>query len=247
MLTKRKYKMRALVQPVPASPTAPVNSTAPAPTVGITSTQMPVTRSTTTSIPVTVYKLATGQFAEVSYLTTRPQDEGHPLTKTPALHYWKTFPTTHLDRVLLGPTQGQLQKMYLRPEDWPIPPTPVPTPAPTIKTEAPPQIAAIPYVMGRPKNAAEGILWGLHCLICKNEEEHKEDWDGDMQREQPWMHPKTCSSPSHKALSTPSHKMLNNPNPRMHSILIHNIHCTSSYRTIRTPSCVMFLISVLNK
>ena len=72
-------------------------------------------------------------------------------------------------------------------KDWPIPPTPVPTPAPTIKTETPPQVALIPHVVVRPKQAAEGCSWGLHCPICKNEEEHKEDWDGNNQREQPRM------------------------------------------------------------
>ena len=36
-----------------------------------------------------------------------------------------------------------------------------------------------------PKQVAEKCSWGLHCPICKNEEEHKEDWDGNMQKEQP--------------------------------------------------------------
>ena len=78
MLAKRKYKVRVLTQPVPTTPTTPVNSTAPAPTVATTSAQMPVTRSTATSIPIMVYKLATGQFAEVPHPTARPQNEGHP-------------------------------------------------------------------------------------------------------------------------------------------------------------------------
>ena len=80
MLAKRKYKVRVLAKPVPTTPTAPVNSTAPGPTVATTSTQVPVTRSTATSILVTVYKLETGQFVQGPLSTARPQDKGHPST-----------------------------------------------------------------------------------------------------------------------------------------------------------------------
>ena len=38
--------------------------------------------------------------------------------------------------------------------------------------------------MVMPKQVAEKCSWGLHCPICKNEEEHKEDWDGDRQNEE---------------------------------------------------------------
>ena len=157
VLTKRKYKMRVLAQPVPTIPTTPVNSTAPAPTVATTSTQMPVTRSATTSILVMVYKLVTGQFVEDPYLTPRPQNEGHSLTQTPTLCHWKTYPVPQLDRVPLGSNMGSAsENLFETREDWWIPPTPVPTPAPTIKREVPSQVAAIPYVMVRPKQAAEG-------------------------------------------------------------------------------------------
>ena len=63
-------------------------------------------------------------------------------------------------------------------KDWPIPPTPAPTP--TVKTETPPQIAAIPWLMVTPKEVTEKCSWGPHCPICKNEEEHAEDWDSDI-------------------------------------------------------------------
>ena len=73
--------------------------------------------------------------------------------------------------------------------DWPIPPAPVPTSAPTVKTEAPSQVAAIPRVMEAPRQAARNCTWGPHCPISKNEEEHgEEDWDGDLQN-QPRIHP----------------------------------------------------------
>ena len=72
MIFKRRYKVRVLSQPTPSTPT----STVPAPTVATVSTQTPTVRSTAESIPVTVYKLATGQFVEVPHQTTRPQNEG---------------------------------------------------------------------------------------------------------------------------------------------------------------------------
>ena len=64
-------------------------------------------------------------------------------------------------------------------KDYPIPPTPVPTPAPTIKTEEQPKIAAIPHTMVMPKQVTEKCSWGPHCPICVNDEEQREeDWDG---------------------------------------------------------------------
>ena len=72
--------MKVLAQPIPTNPTptTPVNSTAPPPTVATTSSQMPVVRSVTESIPVMVFKLAMGKFTEVPYPTARPQNGGHP-------------------------------------------------------------------------------------------------------------------------------------------------------------------------
>ena len=88
----------------------------------------------------------------------------------------------HPGRVPLILTQGPTsEKPVLRPEkDWPIPPTPTATPAPPIKMETAPQVAAISHVMVMPKQATEKCSWGLHCPICKNKEEHEEDWDGNM-------------------------------------------------------------------
>ena len=44
-----------------------------------------------------------------------------------------------------------------------------------MKTEAPPKVAVIPYVMVMPKQVAEKCSWGPHCPICKNQGEHEED------------------------------------------------------------------------
>ena len=131
VLTKRKYKVRVLAQPVPTTPTTLVNPIAPAPTVATTSTQMPVTRSATTSIPVMVYKLAAGQFAEVPYLTTRPQDGGHPLTPNSNPPPLEDIPSAPFRQGTPWPNTGSaLENLFETRKDWPIPPTPVPTPAP---------------------------------------------------------------------------------------------------------------------
>ena len=183
MLANRKYKVRVLAQPVPMTPTAPVNSTVPAPTIATTSTPMPVTRSTATFIPVTVCKLVTEQFAEVPYPTHRPQNEGHPPIQNSNPPPLEDIPSAPVRQDTPWPNTGSaLENLFETRKDWLIPPTPVPTSASTIKTEAPLQEAAIPHVMVRPKQAVEGCSWGLHCPISKNEEEHEEDWKGNMQR-----------------------------------------------------------------
>ena len=74
---------------MPANPTLPMNPTLPTdhtPTVittTVTSTQMPVAKPATTTtksglIPVTVYKLAQGQFKEVPYPARKSQEEEGP-------------------------------------------------------------------------------------------------------------------------------------------------------------------------
>ena len=45
------------------------------------------------------------------------------------------------------------------------------------------------------KQVAEECSWGPHCPICKNEEEHKEDRDGNKQKEQPRMCPQNTQHP----------------------------------------------------
>ena len=92
-------------------------------------------------------------------------------------------------------------------KDWPIPHTPVPTPVPTIKTEEPPKITAIPHAMVMPKQATEKCSWGPHYPICMNNKEHEEDRDGKMQN-QPRMliydtqqpQPQKCQHPQSQNL-----------------------------------------------
>ena len=89
-------------------------------------TQMAVVRSTAASIPVMVYKLATGQFPEVPHPTGRPQEKKIlPFTLT--LHHSRTYPMPQSDRGLLGPTQGSAPENLLKGrKDWPITTTSVP-------------------------------------------------------------------------------------------------------------------------
>ena len=132
-----------------------------------------------TSIPVTVYKLATGQFVEVSYPTARPQNGGHPSTQSSNPPPLRDIPNTPIRQGTPWPHTGSTSENHFETrKDWPIPPTP----SPTIKTEAPPQVAVIPHMIVMPKQVTEKCSWGLHCPICKCEEEHEEDWDGNTQK-----------------------------------------------------------------
>ena len=63
VIAKRGYKVRVLDQPMP---------TTTALTTATTSTQTQTTGSTARTIPVTVHKLATGQFIEASSPTAKP-------------------------------------------------------------------------------------------------------------------------------------------------------------------------------
>ena len=93
------------------------------------------------------------------------------------------MPHVPVTEAIPWPSTGSTsENLFEARKDWPIPPTPTPT----VKTEAPPQVAAIPHAMVMPKQVVEKCSWGLHCPICKNEEEHGvEDWDGNMKKEQP--------------------------------------------------------------
>ena len=82
-------------------------------------------------------------------------------------------------------------------------PTPAPTPAPIVKTEAPTQVAVILQAMVTPKQVTEKCSWVQHCPIYKNEEEHKEDWDGNMQRATKDVPTKYSVPPAPKHAATP--------------------------------------------
>ena len=126
MIAKRRYKVRLLTHPPPSTPT----SIAPTPMVATVSTQTLVARSIAESILVMVYKLATGEFAEVPCPTTRPQNEGSnppPLEDIPNVPPRESTPWPNS-----GPASENIFEMR---KDWPIPPTLAPTPAPTVKRE----------------------------------------------------------------------------------------------------------------
>ena len=139
MLAKRRYKVRVIAQPIPTipTPTTPINSTAPSPTVATTSTQMPVVRSTAEYIPVMVYQLATGKFPEVPYPTARPQNKGHPSVQIPNPPPLEDIPNAPVRQGTTWPSTGSASKnLFETRKDWPTPSTPTPTPASSVKTEA---------------------------------------------------------------------------------------------------------------
>ena len=167
--------------------------TTTAPTTATTSTQMQTTGFTATAMPVTMDKLATGQFAEASSPAAKPQNGGHSSVQNfPPL---EDMPKTPVRQGTPWPNAGS-ENLFETKKDWPIPPTPVPASAPTVKTEAPSKVSAIPRVMDAPRQAAKNYTWGPHCPICKNEEHGEEDWDGNLQN-QPRMHPPKPSSAGH--------------------------------------------------
>ena len=113
----------------------------------------------------------------------RPQNGGHPSVQNPPP--LEDIPMAPVRQGTSWPNAESTSENLLETQkDWPVPPAPVPTSAPTMKTEAPSQVAAIPRVMEAPRQAAKNCKWGPHCPICKNEEEHgEEDWDGDLQNQ----------------------------------------------------------------
>ena len=198
MVAKRGYKVRVLDQSV---------TTTTAPTTASTSTKMQTIQFTATAIPVTIYKLAIGQFAETSSPTARPQNGGHSSVQNPPP--LEDIPKAHSDRVLLGPMQVWHQRIYLKSGRTDLfPYSSPPTPTPTMKTEEQPKTAAIPCIMAMPKQATEKCSWEQHCPICKDEEEHgEEDWDDSLQN-QPRMHPQnlqpqTAQNPKPQNLQCP--------------------------------------------
>ena len=113
-----------------------------------TSIQTQTTGLTTTAIPVTVHKLTTCQFPEAPCPTVR-----FSVKNPPPLEDIPTFPVR---QGCPWPSVGSTpENLFETRKDWPNPPTPAPTSVPTMKTEAPPQVAAIPKVMVIPRQAAK--------------------------------------------------------------------------------------------
>ena len=162
-----------------------------------------------------------------------------PRMKDPPLHHWKKYPMPQSDMVPLGLVQGQLLRTYLnkkRLANSPYTNTYICT---YCANRSSPQVAAFPHVIVMPKQVAEKCSWGPHYPICKNEEEHEEDWDSDRQRitkDVPTKHSvppryKTPSAPRHRTLSNPSHKTFN----------------ALSHKTLSPLSHLMSLTDTLNK
>ena len=214
VLTKRRYKVRVIVQPIPTTqtPTAPLNSAAPTTTVATPPTQTPLVMSVAESILVMVYKLAKGKFDEVPYPTGRPQNEGHPPIQSSNPPPLEEIPNAPVRHGTPWPSTGSAsENLFDTRKDWLIPPTPAPTLALIVKMQAPCQVAVIPHAMVTPKQVAEKCSWGLHCPICKKEEEHEEDWDAKGKKNNQEYAHKTLSTPSHKTFSTSTHKTLSIP------------------------------------
>ena len=165
MLAKRRYKVKVIAQPIPTTPTptAQVKSTAPTPT------QTPMVKSTAMSILITVCNLTKGKFSEIPYPTERPQNEGNPSVHNSNSPPLEDIPIAPVRDATPWPSPGSAsENLFEARKDWQV----HPTPAPTVKTEAPPQLVVTPHAMVMP--------------ICKNEEEHgEEDWNSDRQTEQP--------------------------------------------------------------
>ena len=139
VLTKRRYKVRIIAQPIPTTPTpaAPVNSTqtAPTPTVATASTQMLMVKSTAASIPMMMYNLAKGKFDEVPYSTGRPHNEGNPSVHNSNPPPLEDIPSAPVRQDTPWPSiESASKNLFKIRKYWPIPPTP----ASTVKTEVPP-------------------------------------------------------------------------------------------------------------
>ena len=182
--------------------------------------------------------MATAQFVEVPYLTARSQNKGHPSTQSSNPPPLEGIPNAPIRQGTPWPNTGSASENVLETrKDRPIPPTPALTL--TVKIEAPPQVAVIPWAMVTPKQVTEKHSLGPHCPICKNEEEYEEVWDGNMQREHSRMCPQNTQHPSPKALIPPSPKTYSNPS--------HKTLSTPATEQNSTPSHLMSLTDMPNK
>ena len=198
VLAKRRYKVRLLTQPMPSTPT----STAPTPMVVTVSTQTPMVRSTAQSIPVTINKLATGQFADILHPTTRSiNDNPSPLEDIPSAQ-----------------CRFSIRDLFKTRKDWSIPLNPVPTPTPPSKQKNNPKLQQSP-MPGQCSNKSQKMLMGTTLPHLQKQKEHREeDWDGDLQN-QPRMcpqilQPEIAQNPHPQNLQHPQPQTLQHPPPQ---------------------------------
>ena len=206
-----------------------------------TPNQTQTTGFTMTAIPVTVHKLATGQFAEAPYPTVRSSVQNPPPLEN--------IPKDSVRQGTPSPNAGSTsENLFETRKDWSIPPTPASTSVPPVKTEAPPQVAAIPKAMVTPRQAAENCTWGPHCPICKTEEGHGEEyWDGNLQNTQR-MQPQNIHQPQPQSYQHPQpqcpqpqnvQQNTQYPSPKTFSAPSHNCRTTGSH--------LMFLTDMWNR
>ena len=84
------------------------------------------------------------------------------LFMTLTLHNSKTYHMPCQTGHPLANAGSAPENLFKARKDWPIPPTPAPTLAPTVKTEAPPQVAVIHHAMVMPKKVIEQCSWAPH-------------------------------------------------------------------------------------
>ena len=183
---------------------------------------------------LTIHKLAKGQFAKVPCPTTRSiSDNPPPLEDIPSAPVRQGTPWPNVGLAS--------ENLFETRKDWPIPPYSSPhTCNPTIKTEEQPKTATIPHATkAMPKQNTEKCSWGLHCPICKNEEQHgEEDWNGDLQN-QPRMQPLKPLAPDHTKPPTPESPMptatdpFSIPNHKAVNMLRNKTFSIASCRTIK--------------
>ena len=129
---KRRYKVRVIAQPIPTNPTptTPVNSTltVPTPTVATTSTQMPVVKSTATSILVMVYNLTIGKFDEVPYPSERSQASNNPFVHNSNPPPLEAIPNAPVRDGTPWPTTIPAStNLFEARAGWPVHPKPAPS------------------------------------------------------------------------------------------------------------------------
>ena len=198
--------------------------TTTAPTTATTSTQMQISGFATTAIPVTGHKLATGQFAEVSNPTARPQNGGHPsvqslppLEDIPKAPVRQGTPCPNAESTFREPVWNQ--------KDWPLPPTPVPTSALPWRKKHHPRWS-LPDKLQR-------IAYGDHTAPYVKRMENMRRTGIAIYKTHQECCPRMHNNPSHRVFSilspsTPSCRMLSSPS--------HWISSAPSPKPFSTPA-----------
>ena len=78
-------------------------------------------------------------------------------------------------------TGSASENLFESRSDWTIPLAPTPTPI--VMPETRPHDTEIPCTTIAPKQLEEKCGWGPNCPICKNDDQHEEDWDDDLQNQ----------------------------------------------------------------